>query len=49
MEDVNNPKDMKNKKILEKVTWTNYEEHDFRGAEDTMVEEEYLIGILGVV
>ena len=49
MTKVNHPKEMRNKKILDKVTWTNQEEEYFRGVEATVVEEEYLIGVLDVV
>ena len=49
MEEVNHPKEMKKKNIVVKVTWTNHEEEDFIGVEVTVVEEEDLIGVLGVV
>ena len=49
MEEANHPKELKKHKILDKVTWTNHKEEDYRGVEDTMVEEEDLIGVLGVV
>ena len=45
----NNPKGLRNMKIIDKITWTNYNEEDFIGVEVTVVEEEDLIGVLGVV
>ena len=49
MEEVNCLKELKKKKMLDKVTWTNHKEEDFIGVEDEMVEEKDLIGVLGVV
>ena len=49
VEEVNHPKELKKHKTLDKITWTNHEEEDFRGVEATMVEEGELIGVLGVV
>ena len=49
MEEVNHPKELKKHKIIYKVTRTNHEEEDFRGVEATLVEEEEVIGVLGMV
>ena len=49
MKEVNHQKELKKKKMLDKVTRTNHEEDGFKGVEATMVEEEDLIGVLGVV
>ena len=49
MAEANHPKEMKKNKILDKVTLIDHEEEDFRGVESTVVEEEVLTGVLGVV
>jgi hypothetical protein len=49
MEEDNHPKELRKHKILDKVTWINHKEEDFRGVEVTVVEEEDLMCVLGVV
>lgn len=49
MAEVNHPKELRKQKILNKIIEINHEETDFREVEATIVAEEDLLFVLGVV
>ena len=49
MTETNHPKELRKKKILDKVIWINHKEEDFRGVEVTVVAKEDLMCVLVVV